>query len=74
MSAELIATKLQVKNGLITGKLQGENCKGKQKVICIRERWDLETYDQIYVYGDSPADRPMMALATRSFYKPFRKA
>jgi len=74
MSLELIATKLQVKNGVITGKIQGKNCKGGQKVICIQERWDLGSFDEIYVYGDSSADKPMMALATRSFYQPFRKA
>jgi phosphatidylglycerophosphatase C len=74
LSLELIATKLEVKNGLITGKMEGRNCKGEQKVICIKERWDLSAYEEIYVYGDTPADKPMMALATRSFYKPFRKA
>ena len=74
MSLELIATKLQVKNGMITGKIEGKNCKGGQKVICIQERWDLGSFDEIYVYGDSSADKPMMALATRSFYQPFRKA
>ena len=74
LSLELIATKLEVKNGLITGKIEGKNCKGEQKVICIKERWDLSAYEEIYVYGDSPADKPMMALATRSFYQPFRKA
>jgi len=73
-SLELVATKLQVKNGLITGKIEGKNCKGEEKVIRIKERWDLGSYEDIYVYGDSPADKPMMALATRSFYKPFRKA
>ena len=74
LSLELTATKLEVKNGLITGKLKGRNCKGEQKVICIKERWDLTEYEEIYVYGDSSADKPMMALATRSFYRPFRKA
>ncbi|HLA58970.1 MAG TPA: HAD family hydrolase [Puia sp.] len=73
-SLGLIATKLEVKNGLITGKLEGKNCSGGQKVIRIKERWDLKVYEEIYVYGDSPADKPMMALATRSFYQPFRKA
>lgn len=73
LTLELIATRLQVKNGLITGKIEGKNCKGEQKVIYIKERWDLGSYDEIYVYGDSPADKPMMALATRSFYQPFRK-
>jgi phosphatidylglycerophosphatase C len=74
LSMQLIATKLEVKNGLLTGKINGKNCKGEQKVILIREKWDLADYKEIYVYGDSPADKPMMALATRSFYKPFRKA
>ena len=74
LSLELIATILEVKNGLITGKLEGKNCSGEQKVIRIQERWDLTGYEEIYVYGDTPADKPMMALATRSFYKPFRKA
>ena len=74
LSLELVATKLEVKNGLITGKLEGKNCKGEQKVICIKERWNLTEYEEIYVYGDSSADKPMMALATRSFYRPFRKA
>ncbi len=74
LSLELIATRLQIKNGLITGKLEGKNCSGEQKVIRIQERWDLTGYEEIYVYGDTPADKPMMALATRSFYKPFRKA
>jgi HAD superfamily hydrolase (TIGR01490 family) len=72
-SIELIGTKLEVKDGLMTGKIEGKNCKGVQKVIRIRERWDLTAYETIYVYGDSPADKPMMTLATRSFYRPFRK-
>jgi len=71
---ELIATRLEVKNGLVTGKIEGKNCKGEQKVICIREQWDLAVYEEIYIYGDTAADKPMMALATRSFYQPFRKA
>jgi phosphatidylglycerophosphatase C len=72
-SLQLIATKLQVKNGAITGKIEGKNCKGEQKVISIQEKWDLASFDKIYVYGDTPADKPMMALASQSFYKPFRK-
>lgn len=72
LSLDLIATKLEVKNGSITGKIEGKNCHGNQKAVCITERWNLTDYDEVYVYGDSPGDKPMMALATRSFYKPFR--
>jgi phosphatidylglycerophosphatase C len=72
LSLELIATKLEVQNGLITGKIDGKNCHGDQKVICIKQRWNLTEYERIYAYGDSPGDKPMMALATKSFYQPFR--
>jgi phosphatidylglycerophosphatase C len=72
LSIELIATRLEIKNGLITGKIDGRNCHGDQKAVCIKERWDLSEYEAVYAYGDSPGDKPMMALATQSFYKPFR--
>ena len=74
LSLKLVATRLEVKNGLITGRIDGKNCHGRQKVVFIQEQWDLQSYDEIYVYGDTPADKPMLALATKSFYKPFREA
>jgi phosphatidylglycerophosphatase C len=74
LSLELIATKLEVKEGLITGRIDGQNCHGEQKVARIREHWKLGDYEEIYAYGDTPGDKPMLALATKSFYKPFRTA
>ena len=72
LSLQLIATRLEVKDGLITGKIEGRNCHGDQKVVLIREQWKLAEYEEIFVYGDSSGDKPMLALATKSFYKPFR--
>jgi phosphatidylglycerophosphatase C len=72
LSLQLIATKLEVKNGLITGKIEGENNHGIQKALNIRKQWNLNEYEEIYAYGDSSGDKPMMDLATKSFYKPFR--
>jgi len=72
LSIELIATRLEVFEGRITGNIEGKNCHGEQKVISIRKRWNLEEFDQIFAYGDTNGDKPMLALATRSFYKPFR--
>jgi phosphatidylglycerophosphatase C len=74
LGLQLIATRLEVLNGLITGRIEGKNCHGEQKVICIRQRWNLSEFEEIYVYGDSSGDKPMLGLATRSFYKPFRTA
>jgi HAD superfamily hydrolase (TIGR01490 family) len=67
-----IATNLEVKDGLITGKIEGRNCNGKEKAMRIRERFNLADYDTIYAYGDSDGDKPMLELAHFSSYKPFR--
>jgi HAD superfamily hydrolase (TIGR01490 family) len=72
LSLKLISTRLEVKNGRMTGKIEGKNCHGEQKVVCIKELWNLSVYKEIYAFGDSSGDLPMLALATRSFYKPFR--
>ncbi len=69
---QLIGTKLKVTNNLITGDLDGSNCYGKEKVIRIKENYDLNTFSSVYCYGDTPGDKPMLALGTISFYKPFR--
>lgn len=68
---ELVSTSLEIKNGRITGRIKGRNCHGVEKVRRIRERWNLDEFEEIYAYGDSEADGPMLALATKSFYKPF---
>jgi phosphatidylglycerophosphatase C len=74
LSLKLIATRLEIKNGIVTGRIEGKNCHGEQKVFCIQQDWNLSDYDEIYAYGDSSGDRPMLALATKSFFKPFRTA
>ena len=67
-----LATKLQVSNNKLTGRFDGKNCHGKEKVTRIKDAYDLSTYDEIYCYGDSRGDKPMLGLGTVSFYKPFR--
>lgn len=74
LGLKLIATKLEIKNDRITGWIDGKNCHGEQKVIRIREQWNLADYKEVYAYGDSSGDKPMLALADRAFYKPFRSA
>ena len=68
----LIGTQLEVVNGLLTGKIAGLNCYGNEKVNRIKTGFDLSQYDEIFCYGDTKGDKPMLQLATFSFYKPFR--
>ncbi len=69
---ELIATKLEHRDGKVTGRFATPNCYGVEKVNRIRERLDIEEYQSIDAYGDSSGDRDMLAIAHTSHYKPFR--
>lgn len=68
----LIGTRLATEGNTITGKLQGNNCYGDEKVCRIKENFDLSGYQEIYCYGDSAGDKAMLDIATVPFYKPFR--
>ena len=68
----LLASRLETKNNKLTGKLAGRNCHGQEKVSRIKENYELSGYSDIQAYGDTSGDKPMLGLATVSFYKPFR--
>lgn len=69
---QLLATNLEVKDGLLTGNIKGKNCHGPEKVQRIRDVYDLNQFTTIYAYGDTEGDKPMLSLAHQSHYKPFR--
>jgi HAD superfamily hydrolase (TIGR01490 family) len=71
--AALIGSRLEIVSGKVTGSLVGKNCHGNEKVSRIKEKYRLANYKKIYAYGDTTGDRPMLALATTAFYKPFRE-
>ena len=71
-SLELIATKLEIKDDIVTGKLLSKNCYGVEKVNRIKEIYNLKDFEYIYSYGDSIGDKQMLELAHEKFYKPFR--
>ncbi|MBL7752126.1 MAG: HAD family hydrolase [Chitinophagaceae bacterium] len=72
MGIRLISSLLSEEGQRITGKLEGKNCNGDQKVVRIKEQFNLDEYKEIFAYGDSKGDRPMLQLATHPSYKPFR--
>lgn len=68
---DLVGTQLEFKDGKLTGKLLSKNCKGKEKVNRIRQKYNLSSFDQIYAYGDSPADLVLKEIAHQFFYRSF---
>lgn len=69
--AKLLGTRVEIIDDKLTGKFNGANCYGVEKVNRIKNVFDIATYDEIYVYGDSRGDREMLAIATHPFYKLF---
>lgn len=67
-----LATKLEVKDGFLTGKLDGRNCYGDEKVCRVKDTFDLTAFSEIIAFGDSSGDKEMLALAHQSHYKPWR--
>ena len=69
----LICTEYKTELGKITGAYDGENCKGIVKVTKIKQLFNLEDFKEIFCYGDTKDDLPMLALGTKSFYKYFKQ-
>ena len=72
VGTRLIATELETSNNILTGKINGKNCNGNEKAVRITSAYDLTLYHEIYCYGDSSGDEAMLALGTKTFFKPFR--
>ena len=56
---------------LVTGRLDGPNCRGPEKLRRLHE-WlrgeELSDRAEIWAYGDSAGDRELLAGASRSFF------
>lgn len=73
LGINIIATNYEVVNGKLTGKFEGKNCKGPEKVNRIKQVYDLKAYDEIYAYGNSKADEDMLGIATHPYMNLFKK-
>lgn len=66
---ELLCSTLEIKKGRATGRYLYGDCYGQNKVKAIAQRYGLSKFDTVYAYGDTPEDKPMLALAKKQFYQ-----
>ena len=64
----VVGTELETVNGILTGRLNGANCRGPEKTRRIAEIVNLKSYGKIYAYGNSSGDREMLLLADVKVY------
>ena len=68
---DLIATKLEIQDGIVTGKFLTKNCYGIEKANRVQEQYNLSDYDHIYAYGDSRGDTELLELAHTKNFRAF---
>lgn len=63
----VLATRLEVVDGVCTGRLEGPNCRGAQKVHRLRAWMESQPLDRagvvVWAYGDSAGDRELLGAA-----------
>lgn len=61
--AQIIATCLETgPDGRLTGRIEGKNVRAEEKAIRLQQALGSGPYE-LWVYGDSPGDREMLAMA-----------
>ncbi|MDM1493266.1 MULTISPECIES: HAD family hydrolase [Acinetobacter] len=63
LNIELICSKVEMKNGKLTGKYLTPDCSCMQKKLRVLEVIKLADFETIYAYGNSEEDAEMLSLA-----------
>ena len=67
----LLCTRMERREGKITGRFATPNCYGAEKVRRLEHAFDLKGYKEIHAFGDSRGDRELLAFADHGFYRYF---
>lgn len=65
---DVLATRLDVRDGVATGGLDGPNCRGPEKVARLHDWLGDRTQVRVVAYGDSAGDREMLADADEAHW------
>lgn len=71
--AIVLGTKIEVTNGILTGRFLTPNCYGPEKVRRIKQVLiKPRSHYYIIAYGDSRGDKEMLDYADEAHFRPFR--
>lgn len=69
----IVGTKIEEKEGKVTGHFVTRNCYGAEKVNRLKEIMPNRNSYELISYGDSRGDKELLEYADKGYFKPFRK-
>ncbi|HCW53665.1 MAG TPA: HAD-IB family hydrolase [Clostridium sp.] len=74
---KVIGTRFTFENGVFVRKMDGENCKGEEKVRRLKEVLDKENievdFKNSYMFSDSLSDKPLLDLVGKPYLINYKK-
>lgn len=74
---KIIGTKFDFTDGVFTRKMEGENCKGEEKVRRLKEFLKSENievdFKESYMFSDSLSDKPLLDLVGKPYLINYKK-
>lgn len=68
---EALSSRMEYKEGKVTGRLEGKNCWGEEKVSRLEALLGDKSGYSLFAYGNSRGDKELLALADHPFYCEF---
>jgi HAD superfamily hydrolase (TIGR01490 family) len=66
---DLLCTRLETRNGRLTGQYAGPDCAGDEKARRVRAAYPLGQFETVYAYGDSHEDTALLELAHERYFR-----
>lgn len=66
---DLVCSKLESSKGVLTGLYQDGDCTGPTKAQRIRDRYNLDSFQSVYAYGDTAEDFDLLSLADKRDFR-----
>jgi len=65
----LLCSRLEQRDGRLTGRYLGRQCVRDEKARLVREHFPPERFPRVFAYGDTPEDLALLALAHEPYYR-----
>lgn len=74
LGVKLIGTELEVVDGLLTGRITGNNCRCENKVLRLEAVYGPLSQYQLKAWGDTRGDHELLAAAQEAHWRHFHPA